>query len=92
MTIDARLRAKVHLNNERFASDMKIHAAKRRVVTKGDDKKGKFAPWLDSEPESDLTSAEENGGDQIRLTKKQMLKWIEQVRWFSTLQAFANMK
>lgn len=56
-----RLRAAIHCENETFASYMRDHSEKRKVV---------------ANPHADEIEAEE---EQILLTDKQMMSWVEQV-------------
>ncbi|KAH9866334.1 hypothetical protein J1614_008901 [Plenodomus biglobosus] len=74
--MNTRLRARIHMVNEQFASYMRTKAAKRRLRD-GDESS--------SELEQSESSAESEGSDgytpneQLQMTKKQMKNWVKKV-------------
>lgn len=79
---DARLRAKIHMENERFATYMRVHSAKRQIRAEknasGEASGTGLGLFTGSErsEESDFSPGE----GQLRLTRIQMIKWVESVR------------
>jgi GTPase SAR1 family protein len=74
--VDTRLRARIHLVNEQFASYMRTKAAKRRLRD-GDESSS------ESEQSESSAESEESDGyapdEQLQMTKKQMKNWVKKV-------------
>jgi hypothetical protein len=87
LELGTRLRAQVHMENERFANRMRIHTAKRKIRTKKRPAEDESEQSTSSESSRGL-----NDGDQIRLNQKAMIKWVEQVReyLFARLLTYAR--
>jgi hypothetical protein len=88
--LGTRLRARIHMENERFANRMRIHAAKRKIRTKEpaeEESEDSTSPEPAEEDSEQSTSSElsrgSNDRDQICLNKKAMIKWVQQVREYS---------
>jgi hypothetical protein len=82
-----RLRAAVHMENEKFAEFMRVHCQQRRVVS--DPKGGQSTLESFSHSISGLTGKSSNfaaqpnekaQGEELLVTKKQMLAWVKHVR------------
>jgi hypothetical protein len=75
-TMDTRLRAKIHMENERFATQMRIHSAKRKIRSE----EGTSGQESEQSTSSETSQKSDARKGQIQLTRKKMIKWVEQVR------------
>jgi GTP-binding protein EngB required for normal cell division len=71
-----RLRASIHLANEEFATYMRTHAAKRRLVDAN--RTGSVSDQSEISNESAVSDADDLD-EQILVTNEQMLEWVEEV-------------
>jgi GTP-binding protein EngB required for normal cell division len=84
---ETRLRARIHIANERFAAYMRTQAAKRRMLTQSKKQDGSHG--------SESSEASENSNDsvsneQLQLTRKEMMDWVKHVCKYSMLGGFAD--
>lgn len=73
----ARIRAKIHMENESFAACMKEKGAKRRIghIHAPEEEGSEQSTDLDESQRSDYSTGE----GQLQVTEKEMLKWVETV-------------
>jgi GTP-binding protein EngB required for normal cell division len=85
-----RLRAAVHIENEKFTDFMRLHGQKRKVVNKTDE--GDSPSGSTNDPANDSTGdaagdagdsagklAEATEGEELLVTEAEMLAWVKQV-------------
>lgn len=72
---ETRLRARIHIMNEEFAAYMRTRAAKRRIRD-GDEANSESEHFTSSESDQSVGCT---SNEQLRVTKKQMIDWVEKV-------------
>lgn len=82
----ARLRAKVHEENESFAAYMREKSAKR-IIAKSDESDAAIPaiPAGPTDPDDTCSSSSPEADEELLVTRKEMLRWIKTV-CMSTLQ------
>jgi GTPase SAR1 family protein len=81
-----RLRARVHIENENFSTCMRTKSAKRKICENIGDITENSAQSADSDGIQDsIVSEGEDGEGQLRLTRKEMIGWVKEVRIYPLL-------
>ena len=75
-----RLRAAVHIENEKFAEFMRNHGKQRRVVSGEDVSAGQSAEDASQDPATESELTEKREGEEVLVTKEEMLAWVKKVR------------
>jgi GTP-binding protein EngB required for normal cell division len=78
---DTRLRARVHIENENFATYMRTKSMKRKICDEIENDKEDSGQGSDSDGTQDsIVPVGEDGDGQLRLTRREMIGWVKQVR------------
>lgn len=78
-SLNSRLRAAVHIENERFAEFMRKHGKQRRVVSGKDVSAGESAEDASQDSATEPEPTEKREGDELLVTKEEMLAWVKKV-------------
>jgi GTP-binding protein EngB required for normal cell division len=74
-----RLRARIHMVNEEFATYMRVRAAKRRFLLDDDQKEASSGSEQSENSDRSENSDAGSSNEQLRVTKKQTMAWVKKV-------------